>query len=174
VDGEGVGALDGISDGLKDVLGPGEGKVEAAARAALLDAARGEDASGWEGAATGDSIKKEEITDGLRVVEGEDILPDNLTVDVLEGSLRISPKDGPAGCSRAVYLESAVDNLAASADAEAKLLPTALREAVAHLLSKATKDLATGAPAPHLPNGNEADGEIARRVVEGVAFLNGD
>jgi len=37
VDGEGVGALDGISDGLKDVLGPGEGEVEAAARAALLD-----------------------------------------------------------------------------------------------------------------------------------------
>jgi len=79
VDGEGVGALDGISDGLKDVLGPGEGEVEAAARAVLLDAARGEDASGWEGAATGgnsvdelagwDGIKKEEIkeeiTDGL-------------------------------------------------------------------------------------------------------------
>ena len=53
MDGEGVGALDGISDGLKDVLGPGEGEVETAARAALLDAARGEDASGWEGAATG-------------------------------------------------------------------------------------------------------------------------
>ena len=79
MDGEGVGALDGISDGLKDVLGPGEGEVEAAARAVLLDAARGEDASGWEGAATGgnsvdelagwDGIKKEEIkeeiTDGL-------------------------------------------------------------------------------------------------------------
>ena len=76
--------------------------------------------------------KKEEITDGLRVVKGEDILPDNLTVDVLEGSLRISPKDSPAGCSRAVYLESVVDDLAASADAEAKL-PAALREAVAHL-----------------------------------------
>jgi len=54
--------------------------------------------AGWDG------IKKEEITDGLRVVKGEDILPDNLTVDVLEGSLHISPKDGPAGCSRAVYL----------------------------------------------------------------------
>ena len=75
MDGEGVGALDGISDGLKDVLGLGEGEVEAAAQAALLDAARGEDASGWEGAATGgnsvdelagwDGIKKEEITDGL-------------------------------------------------------------------------------------------------------------
>ena len=46
--------------------------------------------AGWDG------IKKEEITDGLRVVEGEDILPANLTVNVLEGSLRISPKDGPA------------------------------------------------------------------------------
>ena len=39
--------------------------------------------AGWDG------IKKEEITDGLRVVKGEDIFPDNLTVDVLEGSLRI-------------------------------------------------------------------------------------
>ena len=67
------------------MLGPGEGEVEAAARAALLDAAHGEDTSGWEGAATGgnsvdelagwDGIKKEEITDGLRVVKGEDILP---------------------------------------------------------------------------------------------------
>jgi len=66
-----------------------------------------------------------------------------------------------------------VDDLAASADAEAKL-PAALREAVAHLLGEATEDLATGAPMPHLPNGNGADGEIARRVVEGVAFLNGD
>jgi len=59
MDGKGVGALDGISDELEDVLGPGEGEVEAAARAALLDAARGEDASGWEGAATrGNSVDK--------------------------------------------------------------------------------------------------------------------
>jgi len=42
-----------------------------------------------------------------------------------------------------------VDDLAASADAEAKL-PAALREAVAHLLGEATEDLATGAPTPNI------------------------
>ena len=183
MDGEGVGTLDGVSDGIEDVLGPGEGEVEAAARAALLDPARREDASGWEGAASGgnsvdelagwDGVKKEKIADGLRIAEGEDILPDNLAVDVLEGSPRTSPKDGPARCSRAVYLESVVDDLAASADAEAEL-PTTLREAVAHLLDEATEDLAAGAAVPHLPNGDGADGEITHRIVEGVAFLNGD
>jgi len=52
-----VGTRDGRPDGLEDVLGPGEGKEEAAALAALLDASRGKDANGGEGATTrGDGV----------------------------------------------------------------------------------------------------------------------
>ena len=114
-----------------------------------------------------------EVGDGLTVTQGEDVFPDDLAVDVLEGSLRVSPKDGAAGSSRAEYLESMVDDLATSADADAEL-PTALRKAVAHLLGEAREDLASSAPAPHLPDGNGADGEFALHIVEGVALLDGD
>ena len=53
MDGEGAGTRDRGLDGLEYALGPGEGEEEATARAALLHAARGEDAGGGEGATAG-------------------------------------------------------------------------------------------------------------------------
>jgi hypothetical protein len=83
-----VGTRDGLPGRLEDALGPGEAKEEAAARAALLDATRGEDATGGEGATTGGDgvdelagwlgVEEEEIGDGLGVAQGEDVLPDGL------------------------------------------------------------------------------------------------
>ena len=123
--------------------------------------------AGWLG------VEEEEVGNGLTVTQGKDVFPDDLTVNVLESSLRVRPKDGATRSSRAEYLESMVDDLATSADADAKL-PTALRKAVAHLLGEAREDLASGEPALHLPNGDGADGKFAHSIIEGVALLDGD
>jgi len=105
-DAERLSTRDGSPDGLEDVLGLGEGKEEAAARAALLDASRGEDANGGEGATTGGDgvdelagwlgVEEEEVGDGLTVTQGEDVFPISRSM-FWKAASASAPKMAPPG-----------------------------------------------------------------------------